>query len=170
LDIDVRLSLPRDAISVPVIRRILRVALVTLRVHDDCVSDIEIALTEACTNVLDHARTGDSYEVVASVHADRCVIDVIDNGDGFDAAPFGLIDADVGAEEGRGIQLIRALVDNVRFVPVPGRGSAVHFEKSLVTADGSPLRQSSSSLDRGVVDTRDSIVSLHGEASRGSRR
>jgi serine/threonine-protein kinase RsbW len=164
VDIDVRLSLPRDAISVPVIRRILRVALVTLRVHDDCVSDIEIALTEACTNVLDHARTDDHYEVVASIHADRCVIDVIDNGEGFDASPFGLGNADAGAEEGRGIQLIRALVDNVRFVPVPGRGSAVHFEKTLVSVDGTPIRRLGQGMDPAVVDARDTVVSLQESA------
>jgi serine/threonine-protein kinase RsbW len=169
LDIDVRLSLPRDAISVPVIRRILRVALVTLRVHDDCVSDIEIALTEACTNVLDHARTGDHYEVVASIHDDRCVIDVIDNGEGFDASPFGLDNADTGAEEGRGIQLIRALVDNVRFVPVPGRGSAVHFEKTLVSLDGTPIRQLGQGVDSAVVDARDTVVSLQESSGTPSR-
>jgi serine/threonine-protein kinase RsbW len=169
VDIDVRLSLPRDAISVPVIRRILRVALVTLRVHDDCVSDIEIALTEACTNVLDHARTDDQYEVAVSVHDDYCVIDVIDHGDGFDAAPFGLVDADFASEAGRGIQLIRALVDNVRFTPVPGRGSAVHFEKSLVTVDGAPLRQVAGPADPAVVDARGSVVSLHGRAQTSGR-
>jgi serine/threonine-protein kinase RsbW len=169
VDIDVRLSLPRDAISVPVIRRILRVALVTLRVHEDCISDIEIALTEACTNVLDHARTGDQYEVVASVHEDNCVIDVIDNGEGFDAAPFGINDADSAAEGGRGIQLIRALVDNVRFTPVPGRGSAVHFEKQLVTVDGAPLRQVAGPVDPAVVDARESVVSLHGSAQPTAR-
>jgi serine/threonine-protein kinase RsbW len=169
VDIDVRLSLPRDAISVPVIRRILRVALVTLRVHEDCISDIEIALTEACTNVLDHARTGDQYEVLVNVHDDLCVIDVIDNGDGFDAAPFGRGDADFGAEEGRGIQLIRALVDNVRFTPVPGRGSAVHFEKSLVTVDGAPMRQVAGPVDPAVVDARETVVSLHGTAPTSGR-
>jgi serine/threonine-protein kinase RsbW len=165
VDIDVRLSLPRDAISVPVIRRVLRVALVTLRVHDDCISDIEIALTEACTNVLDHARTGDQYEVAASVHDDRCIIDVIDNGGGFDAAPFGLVDADPAAEGGRGIQLIRALVDNVRFVPVPGHGSAVHFEKALISVDGTPLRMLAQPVDPAVVDARESVVSLHESSS-----
>jgi serine/threonine-protein kinase RsbW len=169
VDIDVKLSLPRDAISVPVIRRILRVALVTLRVHDDCISDIEIALTEACTNVLDHARTDDQYEVAVSVHDDHCVIDVIDNGDGFDAAPFGIADADSAAEAGRGIQLIRALVENVRFTPVPGRGSAVHFEKSLVTVDGTPLREVAGPADPAVVDARDNVVSLHRGAQTSGR-
>jgi serine/threonine-protein kinase RsbW len=169
VDIDVRLSLPRDAISVPVIRRILRVALVTLRVRDDCISDIEIALTEACTNVLDHARTDDQYEVVVSVHDDHCVIDVIDNGDGFDAAPFGHVDADSAAEAGRGIQLIRALVDNVRFTPVPGHGSAVHFEKSLEPVDGAPMRQVAGLIDPAVVGARETVVGLHESAQTSGR-
>jgi serine/threonine-protein kinase RsbW len=159
LDIDVRLSLPRDAISVPVIRRVLRVALVTLAVHPDCISDIEVALTEACTNVLDHAQTGDQYEVVAQVHNDTCAIDVIDNGTGFDATPLGLSDADSSAEAGRGIQLIRALVDNVRFSPVDGRGS-VHFEKALVALDGSPYRRRVEPADPVVLHADESIVAL----------
>lgn len=163
MDIDVRLSLPRDAISVPVIRRVLRVALVTLAVHPDCISDIEIALTEACTNVLDHARTGDQYEVVARVHDDRCVIDVIDNGAGFDANPYGHADADIAAEAGRGIQLIRALVDNVQFTPVDGRGS-VHFEKSLVAADGSPFRRRPGPADPVVLHADESLAALQGSA------
>lgn len=161
MDIDVRLSLPRDAISVPVIRRVLRVALVTLAVHPDCISDIEIALTEACTNVLDHARTGDQYEVVARVHDDRCVIDVIDNGSGFDAALLGRSDADPTSEAGRGIQLIRALVDNVEFTPVGGRGS-VHFEKALVALDGSPFRRQSQPADPVVLHAAESIGALRG--------
>lgn len=161
MDIDVRLSLPRDAISVPVIRRVLRVALVTLAVHPDCISDIEIALTEACTNVLDHARTGDQYEVVARVHNDRCVIDVIDNGSGFDASRLGLGNAESTAEAGRGIQLIRALVDNVEFAPMAGRGS-VHFEKALVAMDGSPFTCHATPADPIVLHPDEPVGAPHG--------
>lgn len=168
MDIDVRLSLPRDAISVPVIRRVLRVALVTLAVHQDCISDIEVALTEACTNVLDHAQTGDQYEVAARLHDDTCVIDVIDNGSGFDATRLGLGDADSGAEAGRGIQLIRALVDNVRFTPVDGRGS-VHFEKALVALDGSPYRRQANPADPVVLHPDESIGSLQRSSPASGR-
>lgn len=160
MDIDVRLSLPRDAISVPVIRRVLRVALVTLAVHPDCISDIEIALTEACTNVLDHAQNGEQYEVVASVHGDKCVIDVSDSGEGFDASALGRADADVGAETGRGIQLIRALVENVRFGPAGGH-SSVHFEKSLVALDGSPLRALPGPAEPVELDPEQTVIVLH---------
>jgi serine/threonine-protein kinase RsbW len=162
VDIDVRLSLPRDAISVPVIRRVLRVALVTLAVHPDCISDIEIALTEACTNVLDHAQAGDSYEVTVQVRDNRCVIDVTDSGAGFDANLLGRSNADLGAEEGRGIQLIRALVDNVNFTPVGGRGR-VHLEKSLIALDGSPLRTPAPPVTTVDVGAAENVVALHGD-------
>src|SRR5947209_17185306 len=87
----------------------------TLGVDEDCLTDIEIALTEACTNVLDHAAAGDEYEVVAGLDDNACVIEVIDTGRGFDADRLGHVEADPSAEEGRGIQLIRALVDKVHF-------------------------------------------------------
>ena len=60
-----------------------------LGVEADCVSDIEIALTEACTNVLDHVGADDEYDVTLQVRDDLCVIEVIDTGHGFDAAIAG---------------------------------------------------------------------------------
>jgi serine/threonine-protein kinase RsbW len=113
----------------------------TLGVADDCLTDIELALSEACTNVLDHATAGDEYEVVAGLDDTSCVIEVIDTGRGFDAEHLGLAEADPSAEEGRGIQLIRALVDRVHFRSRPERGMIVHLEKHLEYIAGSPLQQ-----------------------------
>ena len=61
MEIRFTLQLPRDALSVPVVRRVLNSSMRTLGVAEDCLTDIEIALTEACTNVLDHAAAGDEY-------------------------------------------------------------------------------------------------------------
>lgn len=133
--------LPRDALSVPVVRRVLRSSMVTLGVDQTCISDIEVALTEACTNVLDHALAGDAYHVVARLNDQICVIDVVDSGHGFDAERHGRAAADLAAEAGRGIQLIRALVDSVRFSPGDVSGTVVHFEKALVALPDSPLRR-----------------------------
>jgi len=141
MEINFTVSLPRDALSVPVVRRVLHSSLTTLGVDDGCVSDIEIALTEACTNVLDHARDNDEYEVVARIVDDECGIDVIDRGAGFEAADHGNVDAEMTAEGGRGIQLIRALVDSVHFTPGTAQGTVVHFEKSLRLAEDAPLRK-----------------------------
>jgi len=99
MEIKLTLALPRDSLSVPIVRQILTRALQTLGVLDQIVSDIEIALTEACTNVLKHA--GDQeYEVSCGIDGNCCRIEVIDRGGGFDAAGMGMEDAPLTAETG----------------------------------------------------------------------
>lgn len=139
MEIRFTLQLPRDALSVPVVRRVLNSSMTTLGVKEECLEDIEVALTEACTNVLDHAADGDEYEVVAGVNDANCVIEVIDRGRGFDAEGLGNLEAEPTAEQGRGIQLIRALVDKVHFRSRPETGTIVHLEKQLLFNDGSPV-------------------------------
>src|SRR3954451_4598682 len=141
VEIKFTLQLPRDALSVPVVRRVLNSSMQTLGVEEDCLTNIEIALTEACTNVLDHAADGDEYQVVAGLDDNSCVIEVIDTGRGFDADRLGHAEADPSAEEGRGILLIRALVDRVHFRSRPESGMIVHLEKELRFKEGSPLQQ-----------------------------
>jgi len=85
---DVRFCLvfPREAISVPVMRHVLGDALSGLGVREDSVSDLLLAVTEACTNVLRHSGSGHGYEIVAIVGRNRCVLEVVDNGRGFSPA------------------------------------------------------------------------------------
>jgi hypothetical protein len=49
---------------------------------------------------------------------------------------LGLAEADSTAEEGRGIHLMRALVDKVEFTSRPQTGTVVHLEKALRWSDG----------------------------------
>lgn len=136
MQIKLTLQLPRDEVSVPVVRRILAQSMTTVGVSDDCIEDIKLALTEACTNVLNHTVDGDDYFVTAGIEQDLCVIEVIDAGHGFDSEMLGLAEAEPTAEQGRGLQLLRALTDAVRFESRPEKGTIVHFEKRLVWADG----------------------------------
>ena len=140
MELSLRLSLPRDGVSVPITRRVASQALDTLGVEAECTSDIEIALTEACTNVLDHVGDGDEYEVVVRVTGDLCVIEVIDTGRGFDASFLGLQDAPQSAEAGRGIQLMRALVDRVMFANREEVGTIVHLEKNISWRENALVR------------------------------
>jgi serine/threonine-protein kinase RsbW len=135
VEIRLTLALPRDELSVPVVRRLLKQSLAVLGVERTVTDDIELALTEACTNVLDHAGESDEYDVSAGIDGDACVIEILDRGRGFDGDRHGLIEADTAAEEGRGIQLIRALVDDVRFASRDGSGTVVHLEKRLSFCD-----------------------------------
>jgi serine/threonine-protein kinase RsbW len=141
VEIKLTLALPRDELSVPVARRVLSQAMGVLGVDGDVTSDIEVALTEACTNVLDHAVDAEEYEVSAGIDGDKCVIEVVDRGGGsFDGTGLGHTEAELGAEEGRGIQLMRALVDRVHFTNRAQVGTVVHLEKQLVWSDTSVIK------------------------------
>lgn len=130
MEFELTLHLPRDELTVPVSRHVCRSALAELGATDDVVSDIEIALTEACTNVLKHSGPADEYQVKVDVTPESCVIRVVDSGPGFDAAALAQ-EPDVSAEQGRGIALMTALVDRVKFVSREQAGTIVHLEKRV---------------------------------------
>jgi serine/threonine-protein kinase RsbW len=82
---DVRFCLVfrREAVSVPVMRRVLGDTLRGLGVDEESVNDILLAATEACTNVLVHAgRQARGYTVMTSVGAVRCEVEVAGEGAG----------------------------------------------------------------------------------------
>lgn len=134
------LNLPKDSTSVPIVRRISREALSSLGVGDKCVSEIEVALSEACTNVLKHVEgTEEAYEVTVEVNEKLCEIRVIDTGSGFDHDAEGRAHADHSAEGGRGIFLMRAMVDNIEFTSAPESGTVVRLTKKLDLDDDSVL-------------------------------
>src|SRR5258707_12755 len=57
-DVEFCLVFPRESLSVPVMRRVLGDTLRSLGVDERCISDLLLAVTEACTNVLRHAGPG----------------------------------------------------------------------------------------------------------------
>jgi serine/threonine-protein kinase RsbW len=72
-----------EAVSVPVMRRVLGDTLRGLGVDEESVYDILLAATEACTNVLVHGgRRVRGYTVVTSVGAMRCQVEVAGEGAG----------------------------------------------------------------------------------------
>lgn len=134
------LNLPRDETSVPVVRRISREALSTLGVETTCTDEIEVALSEACTNVLKHVDgTEEAYEVKVEVNEKLCEIRVIDTGAGFEHDGEGRMRAEPSAEGGRGIFLMRAMVDKIEFTSAPETGTVVRLTKKLELEPGSVL-------------------------------
>lgn len=130
-----QLSLPHEASSVPVARAMTRRALQALGASDACIDDVELAVSEACTNVVDHAG-GTPYSVVVSLEQESCRIEIIDHGAGMSdgatpaTAPADS-ESDLPGERGRGITLMRALVDHLDFEVRAGQGTTVRMEKSL---------------------------------------
>lgn len=146
MQITLALNLPRDELSVPVARRIVDTSMRSVGVRDECVDDVTLALTEACTNVLKHSGPGDEYEVTLRLDDSTCSIEVRDVGRGFDFASLADDTQSMEAERGRGVQLMKLLVDRVRFQSKPEAGSVVHMEKELAYRDGSLL-------DRAIAGT-----------------
>ena len=141
MEIKLVLFLPRDAASVPVTRQILDNCLDTLGVVADIRTDIALALTEACANVVQHAGPGDEYEVKARALNGRCIIEV----ENTSSAPLALVPNDQPvpplAEHGRGLSIIDAVADNLQLTGNGTRGvTTVHFEKALGYLPGAPGR------------------------------
>jgi serine/threonine-protein kinase RsbW len=147
VNITLALCLPREGPSVGIARHICRDALVSLGVSDGCVADIELAVTEACTNVLRHAASGShEYEVQVEIDERTCEIRVLDAGDNFDMIE-GERPAPVMAETGRGLFLMRAMVDEFDLDHEPETGTVVKLTKELAF-DGTPAHRGLAAVPR----------------------
>jgi serine/threonine-protein kinase RsbW len=144
VDVNWTLLLPREAESVGKARRMLRESASLAGMDPEVTFDLGVALSEACANVIEHAGQAEGYCVAAGISAERCWIDVIDNGVGFapprlteHAAPFpprtAIAPVPVAdmPESGRGLLLIEALCDRVDIRNHPARGAMIHFERDL---------------------------------------
>ena len=80
--VELALTLPREEISVPLARHVVSAALTTAGVEPTCVHEVEVALSEACTNVVKHAVDGVSYEVTVCISDEHVSIEVVDSGSG----------------------------------------------------------------------------------------
>ena len=152
--ISLSLRLPRDRVSVPVIRHLIEHALEEVGVVSETAADVELALAEACANVLEHSGPGDAYDVSITIGPVNCEIRVTDVGRGFDFESLTARMADTDAESGRGIALMRALMDQVRFTSEPEQGTIVHLVKRLEFDDSVPARRLMlAALEGGDPDT-----------------
>jgi serine/threonine-protein kinase RsbW len=99
----------------------------------DTIADLKLALTEACSNSVRHAYPGreGSVEIVYELRADRLVIEVADDGMGFESAAAQTT-AENLSEGGLGIAIIRSLADELEIgARSDGRGSRLRFVKLL---------------------------------------
>lgn len=136
------LQLPRDRLSVPVTRHLVRAAMQEVGVVADDGHAVELAVTEACANVIDHSGPGDAYDVSVTISPTACHIRVVDVGRGFDHQALSTPQmAGHDAEHGRGLALMHALVDQVRFESEPERGTVVHLVKLLTFDESSTARR-----------------------------
>ncbi|MEW9549625.1 ATP-binding protein [Nonomuraea sp. NPDC050783] len=129
MDIEFSLALPRDAIGIPMVRRVLGDAMRSLNVSETCIADMLLAVSEACSNAVRHGGPANRYEVTAAIGYGQCDVRVADSGTGVPSMPHGFPPADT--ENGRGLLIMRSVVDEISFGVTPGRGTTVHLRKSL---------------------------------------
>ncbi len=92
---------------------------------------IRLALEEGLNNAINHGNHRDPTRTVSIAYdvSDRCAaITITDDGDGFDpsSVPDPTIDENLEKPSGRGIMLMKAYMDEVRF---NDRGNQVHMVK-----------------------------------------
>jgi anti-sigma regulatory factor (Ser/Thr protein kinase) len=138
--VSLSLQLPRDHISIALLRHLVRVLLAEVGAVDEDRRDVELAVSEAAANVVDHSGGEDTYEVAVTLGPELAELRVVDLGRGFDHANFSLEGA-LDDERGRGLLLINALVDNVGFDSAPEQGTVVHLVKRLHFDDTNPSRR-----------------------------
>lgn len=136
MEVSFALRLPSEVASVPLIRALCRTNLEQLQVVTECIEDIALAVTEACANAVVHSGDTEAFAVTVLLSDDCCRIEVRDQGRGFDVGS--LHTSARLAESGRGIELMRMLVDELHFEP-DVNGTAVTLVKQLQLNEGSPL-------------------------------
>jgi serine/threonine-protein kinase RsbW len=138
--VSLSLQLPRDHVSIALLRHLVRVLLTEVGVVDEDRGDVELAVSEAATNVVDHSGGEDAYEVAITIGPALAELRVVDLGRGFDHANLSLESA-LDDEGGRGLLLMNALVDRVGFDSAPEQGTVVHLVKRLHFDDTNPSRR-----------------------------
>ncbi len=131
----IRLTIPARAEYIT-LGRLALTAIAGLRpLSDETLHDLKLALTEACTNSVKHAygEDGGSVDIVYELLSDRLAVEVGDAGSGFEprGAHGNGSDEDDLEEGGLGIEIIRALTDEVEIAEREGGGSRLRFVKLL---------------------------------------
>jgi serine/threonine-protein kinase RsbW len=131
----VRLTIPARAEYITLCRLALTGIARVRDFSDEVLADLKLALTEAASNSVRHAYAGDDHAGVVEISyellPDRLVIEVTDEGEGFDPADAEGLPEEL-SEGGLGIAIIRAIADDVQIGTQPGgKGSRLRFEKEL---------------------------------------
>ncbi len=102
------------------------------------VAQIELAVDEACANVMEHAYGRDitkEVSVRATLDGDAVEINVIDTGQGFDPATVKQLELDKLISNrksgGLGMRLMKKFMDEVHYEMIPGKKNELRMIKRL---------------------------------------
>ncbi len=132
------LKIPSQSDNLAIIRDVVAKVASRIGFDTDEASKIELAVDEACTNVIKHAYANNSnqmIEVSIKVDQKKLIIIVADKGKGFNPDKIKLPDLNESIKEGRkgglGLCLIKTLMDKVEFEIKPGSKNQVKMIKYI---------------------------------------
>jgi len=132
------LKIPSQSDNLAIIRDVVAKVASRIGFDTDEASKIELAVDEACTNVIKHAYANNSnqmIEVSIKVDQKKLIIIVADKGKGFNPDKIKLPDLNESIKEGRkgglGLCLIKTLMDKVEFEIKPGLKNQVKMIKYI---------------------------------------
>lgn len=135
------ISLPMQAYTVAVVRDVLGTLFDRGGLCRNCVDDILLAVSEACANAIDHGGPARDYVVEAEMGGRWCDLRISHTGRAPDAAALAerftgdhMPLPGLDSESGRGILLMRYLMDEVTFEGEPR--TTVLLRKRLAPCDG----------------------------------
>jgi len=128
----IKISLPGKPEYVSIARLTASVIANQMGFNIDDVEDIKVAVGEACNNAVLHGKSHEEvFEIQFEVQEKRMVIEVRDNGNGFDLDEYQAPDPGELRENGLGIFIMKALMDEVDFIPVQNNGTTIRLVKEL---------------------------------------
>jgi serine/threonine-protein kinase RsbW len=132
------LKLPAKSENLDIIRKFVASIAENNGFNDDEIYQIELAVDEACANVVRHAYRGLNVahpEILVTVrtHKNGIEISIVDRGKGFDPDKLPTPDMDEYLKKmkpgGLGVHLIKSLMDKVTFSIKPGVRNEVKMVK-----------------------------------------
>lgn len=131
-----RLTVPSLPERITEVDEFLESTLREAGVVEEIIADIAIAVTEIVNNAINHGNAGNPAKMVelsVGISPGEIIIEVIDEGGGFDpeAVADPLAQENLMREVGRGIFIVRQLMDTVEIDAKPGRGTKVRITKEL---------------------------------------
>jgi len=98
---------------------------------EDVIADLKVAVTEACTNAIQHAYPEGAGRIVIRyrVGSEALEVEVEDDGAGFDPSDPGADASENVDGQGMGLMIIRELTDEARFES-DDSGSRIAFARS----------------------------------------
>ena len=133
-----RLSVPSSPENLSMIREFVARVGERAGLPEDEIGRLELAVDEACANVIEHAYGNDRSEEIAIravLDGEAVRISIVDTGRGFDpgAVPQEAVGKLVAERRtgGLGMRLIRTLMDEVHYEIEPGKKNELQMVKRL---------------------------------------